>query len=175
MALRFASCLYLALLFPLVSSSALPPPPQDTPEGHEALFESSQVREVSVLPSLSNTWSLPSSTPAASFDEVEEQFKNLTTFKPPTCNGAAYGRGLSPESCHEALLAIPHETRQLIFGKRGRGRWNINLPYRVLSSWAVITSCVGDNKREGGIAEKIGTLYSSIPPMIAMFQPSVAI
>lgn len=45
----------------------------------------------------------------------------------------------------------------------------------VRAAWAVITSCVGDNKREGGIAEKIGTLYSSIPPMIAMFQPSVAI
>ncbi|KAI4281454.1 MAG: hypothetical protein L6R35_005650, partial [Caloplaca aegaea] len=75
---------------------------------------------------------MPGSTPFASINEVEKTFKKLA-FKPPTCDGSRYGRSLQTASCQEALLAIPRDQREITFGKRSRGQWNINLPHRFLS------------------------------------------
>lgn len=135
--MAFCIFIYLlsALLLSCVSSSVIPSVQPAIAEW-QALRDPSQITNVSSLrPSgLSrSTWSLSTSTPLAGFDAVQEEFKDLT-FQPPICDGSAYGRDLRLESCQEALVAIPRDTKQILFGRRGRGRWNVNLPHRFLSS-----------------------------------------
>lgn len=141
--------LLLAFSVGFVSSSAIPAPEPATAPSEEAL-DFSPVANVSVLPARRSLWSLPRSVPPGGIDATETGFKKLT-YKPPTCNGAAYGRELQPASCQEAFFAIPRDTARISFGRRNRGRWNINLPYRFLSS-RLTPSCW----REEGVCERRG-------------------
>ena len=50
------------------------------------------------------------------------------------CNGATYGRNLNFRSCMDAYYSIREYHSPQTFGERGQGRWDINLPFRFLSS-----------------------------------------
>lgn len=124
--------LYLGSFLRLVLASAIPASVPMTPDLY-SLGDLAPLSNPFKVPSYQSTWNFRDAAPPASFNELEEEFKNLT-FKPPTCNGAAYGHNLQTESCEQALVAIPRDTRSYTFGKRQRGlSWNVNLPYRFLS------------------------------------------
>ena len=51
------------------------------------------------------------------------------------CNGATYGRNLNIRSCLDTLESIQEYHLPQTFGERGSGtKWDINLPFRFLSS-----------------------------------------
>lgn len=132
MVLSIFISLLLALPDPFVFSSAIPPfEPTTIP--WEGALEFSQTANVSVFPPHRSLWSLPRSAQLTGFVASNEDIRRLT-FEPPTCDGSTYGREVQPSSCQEALHAIPRDKRQISFGRRNRGQWNINVPHRVLSS-----------------------------------------
>lgn len=123
--------LHLLSLFSLVRSSAIAP---SNPVALR-LYSSADfapLQNASKVPSYQSAWDFRNAAPPASFQQLEEEFKNLT-FKPPTCDGSLYGHNLQTESCKQALVGIPQDTTTYTFGARGRGKWSVNLPYRFLS------------------------------------------
>lgn len=46
----------------------------------------------------------------------------------PWCSDVL-GENLSPVSCRDAITKIPQSTQSLSFGWRGRGRYDVTLPY----------------------------------------------
>lgn len=61
---------------------------------------------------------------------------NVTATGPPTysCNGSAFGRNLNLQSCVEAMNLISDLHLPRTYGERGGARYDINLPFRFLSS-----------------------------------------
>lgn len=51
------------------------------------------------------------------------------------CDGNLYGRSLDLLSCTEAFSQLPwkYDKREMTFGARGTGIWDVTMPYRVLS------------------------------------------
>lgn len=119
----------LAAFVALTFSSAIPASSPRTPASISPLDVNQAANGFTVLP-FASTWSLPSAAPNASFEETEQEFRQLKDFKPPKCDAALYGRALQVESCRDAQKMIPTDRRPLLFGIRNRGRWNVNLPYR---------------------------------------------
>ncbi|KAL8990903.1 MAG: hypothetical protein Q9169_008002, partial [Polycauliona sp. 2 TL-2023] len=170
------SSVYLAGFACLTCASAIPAPdPQRPPSG---LLSLSQAPNSYTVPPFASAWSQSVAASNTSFEEVEEEFRQIKEFKPPTCDGDAYGRSLQLNSCREAHKMIPTDRRKLQFGLRNRGRWNVNLPHRFMSSdglcfieigtpafgvsdqatafdiahaaWMIINTCVADYKSQGG-------------------------
>ena len=50
------------------------------------------------------------------------------------CNGREYGWDLPLQSCNGALMLIPDITHAMTVGPRAQGRWDIETPFRLLSS-----------------------------------------
>ena len=50
------------------------------------------------------------------------------------CNGAAYGRNLDVASCTDAVESMTEFEAPRSFGQRGEADWDVNLPFRFLSS-----------------------------------------
>ncbi|KAL9600252.1 MAG: hypothetical protein Q9219_003296 [cf. Caloplaca sp. 3 TL-2023] len=131
MASYFSGYLVLVFLISLTSTSAIPAAVPATPERQPLLDQNPSLNGSSVFP-FRSAWSSPNPAPSTTIDDLEAEFSNLT-FKPPECDGKAYGRNLQAGSCDQVLHMIPRDTRKIIFGKRNMGHWNINLPYRFLS------------------------------------------
>ncbi|KAI4266502.1 MAG: hypothetical protein L6R38_008701 [Xanthoria sp. 2 TBL-2021] len=131
----------LAAFVALTFSSAIPASSPRTPASISPLDVNQAANGFTVLP-FASTWSLPSAAPNASFEETEQEFRQLKDFKPPKCDAALYGRALQVESCRDAQKMIPTDRRPLLFGIRNRGRWNVNLPYRWKSPISADGLCV---------------------------------
>ena len=50
-----------------------------------------------------------------------------------SCDGGLHGRNLNLRSCLDALSSIADYDSPQTFGERGKGTWDINLPFRFLS------------------------------------------
>ena len=72
-----------------------------------------------------------------------------------SCNGTTYGKNLNVGSCLQALGKMPTGSRSVVFGQRGRGDWEANLPLRVLSTNGV---CAID------VSHRAGAIFDSISP-----------
>lgn len=126
-------CLLLATLVHLASCSVLPSYNPPTTASSRTL-DIQGLTDTHAVPPFRSAWSFTNAAPNKTFDETEQEYRGLEGFKQPDCDGAKYGRGLQTESCRDALVMIPQDKRQLIFGARNRGRgWNVNLPYRFSS------------------------------------------
>lgn len=85
--------------------------------------------------------SLPNSRPEnTSILETNRRLQNtssadaLTVGTPKyVCNGTAYGRNLKLRSCFNAIASMEEFHSPQSFGQRGKGKWDINLPFRFLS------------------------------------------
>ena len=89
-----------------------------------SLFDDDIVWPETVVPSSSN---LPSSHALA---------LNTSSVGAPklSCNGRAYGKNLDLPSCVEAFAKMTFSEIPVLFGERGHGQWEANLPFRILSS-----------------------------------------
>lgn len=122
----------IAAFVVLTTSSAIPASNPREPAATLPLNVDQVANGFTILP-LTSTWDLPRAAPNASFEETEQAFHQLKDFKPPICDAGLYGGPLQLESCREAQRMIPTDRRLLQFGLRHRGRWDINLPYRISS------------------------------------------
>jgi hypothetical protein len=61
---------------------------------------------------------------------------NTTTAGPPKyrCDGKAFGRNLNLQSCLRAISLMTPMHVPRTYGDRGRGAYDVNLPFRILSS-----------------------------------------
>lgn len=61
---------------------------------------------------------------------------NTTTVGPPkySCDGKAFGRNLNLQSCLRAISLMTPMHVPRTYGERGRGAYDVNLPFRILSS-----------------------------------------
>ncbi|KAK4691823.1 hypothetical protein P7C71_g5261, partial [Lecanoromycetidae sp. Uapishka_2] len=101
-----------------------------------------------------------------------------------TCNGKLFGRNLNVRSCTEALNSMANLDVPRTFGQRGKGDWDIPLPFRFLSNdglcavdlslkagtafdtaipttmklnaEAVLNICVKGSPNQGGVATNLG-------------------
>ncbi|KAI4252871.1 MAG: hypothetical protein L6R42_007800 [Xanthoria sp. 1 TBL-2021] len=105
----------LAAFVALTFSSAIPASNPRTPTSISPLDVNQAANGFTVLP-FASAWSLPSAAPNASFEETEQEFRQLKDFTPPQCDAALYGRALQVESCREAQKMIPTDRRPLQFG-----------------------------------------------------------
>lgn len=116
------------------------------------------------------------------------------------CNGKAYGKNLNLASCTQALHLMPDTKKPLTFGQRGKGDWDANLPFRILSrnglcaidiahragavsdtitpvalrqnAAALIDLCVGTKPNEGGVVSNLGK-HGNLALRVTPYRPRV--
>lgn len=59
----------------------------------------------------------------------------------PVCDGSLYGTNLKHSSCAVLVHQMPDNLELKRFGQRGKGAWDHNLPYRILSRKHVFFLC----------------------------------
>ena len=50
------------------------------------------------------------------------------------CDGAAYGRNINAQSCLDAMTSLRGHDYPRTFGRREKGKFDVNLPFRFLGS-----------------------------------------
>ena len=118
--LRYGSSISLFMF--LVSSLVLDVPQHLQPNGFE-------VEPPPLLPD--GLESLSDSTANSSQTSKSRKGNNHYRVR---CSGDAYGHGLKYDSCIEAISSMTLSAPQRSFGDRGKGHFDINLPFRLQSS-----------------------------------------
>jgi len=114
------------------------------PENAELMFQINHTTTISAndttifpnRPSLDVYWPTNLAAPNLTLPATNTSASDTLSVGPPkyTCNGAAYGRNLRVQSCTDALNSMADFHQPRTFGQRGEGDWDVNLPFRFLSS-----------------------------------------
>ena len=90
-------------------------------------------------PSILFNSSLSSSLNAVELNTVEEADLRTTII---SCDGSKYGYNLNVASCMEAWTLLPKSFDLRSFGRRSQGRFDVPLPFRLLSCKHLVTACI---------------------------------
>ncbi|KAI4237631.1 MAG: hypothetical protein LQ352_007931 [Teloschistes flavicans] len=101
----------------------------------EPIIDISHTANFSAIPLSPSAWLPENATPNISYSQLGQMLDAVGT-PPYKCDPQSYGQNLHIESCREALLAVPANSRRLKLGLRDQ-RNDVNLPYRFLSHDAV--------------------------------------
>ena len=90
---------------------------------------------------------------------------NLTAPEPRyRCDGAAFGRNLNLGSCLDTLASIKNDPTPQTFGERGKGTWDINLPFRFLSGKPSLPSVTATTQLNENLEQQMtGAVLSMFP------------